>query len=80
MIKITVEVIPFGVEKWKKKVGEMTIANDGTGSGSRGNYKYNMSTKNRIWRKGRIEDFPRLSCSVWNLIYRVLRGVFKDGK
>jgi len=80
MIKITVEIIPFGFEELKRKVGIMTIVNDGTGTKKRGNYNYSMSTGGRTWRKGRVENFPKLSGSVWNLIYRVLRGVFKDGK
>ena len=80
MIRVTVEMVPFGVEELATKLAILFIANDGSGSRTRGNYNYSISTGKKTWRKGRIENFPRRSCSVWNLIYRVLRGVFENGK
>ena len=71
MIKITVELWPLGSEKHKKEIASMKIWNDGTGTKSMGNYKY-QSNLSRTWKSGSIEKFPRQRLNVWDLIFRVL--------
>jgi hypothetical protein len=39
MIRVTIEIVPFGNEGEKRKLGEITIVNDGTGTPEIGNYK-----------------------------------------
>ena len=38
MIRVTIELIPFGNEARKRVLGTMVLVNDGTGSAQTGNY------------------------------------------
>ena len=38
MIRCTIEVVPFGIEERKKKIGMIEIGNDGSGGHETGNY------------------------------------------
>jgi len=76
MIRITVELWPLGFESAKKHLGTATIANDGTGTSTRGNYTYTLSRKgspNSTWRKGSIKGFPRKRLKAWDLLALCLR-------
>jgi len=54
-------------------LGRITIANDGTGTKSRGNYKYRIRGKDdRAIAEGRIEGFPRTRRLAVDLLARVL--------
>lgn len=71
MIRVTVELIPWGIGT-PRKLGELRIANVG-GSRTRGNYIC------RLFGKGgaemgveRIENWPRLQRHVWDLVARAL--------
>ena len=89
MLKITVELWPFGSEANRKKLGEMYIWNDGTGTPDRGNYKFWYGGKNSNISelravqlgdkppKGTLEGFPRKSYSAFELIKRCLNEVKK---
>lgn len=49
------------------------IYNDGTGTSARGNYTYILRLqRQRVWRKGSLENFPRKRLNAWHLLYRVL--------
>ncbi len=86
MIKVIVELHPFGSEADKRVLGEMIVWNDGTGSPSRGNYKFwfgrgaNTLAEQRKVRKGdvppkgEVRDFPRKSYSVFELLKRCLNS------
>lgn len=87
MIRITVELVPYGIEKNKKTIAKGIITNDGTGNHVLGNYIYSISTikdaSTEIFDSGEIKGFRRLECSVWYLIYRMLMKTFtidKKGK
>jgi hypothetical protein len=80
MIRVTVELLPHGIESQKRVLGTAIIANDGTasdGSGNSefGNYNVRLLTGDppiarhagRLWRSGRVEGFRR-SASPWSLI------------
>jgi len=85
MLKITVEIIPFGIKDMKKRLGEIYITNDGTGNEEIGNYNYTIKTERRQDEKigdelkGRVENFQRRKCNFWKLLYLILKGVY-DGR
>lgn len=81
MIKITVELWPYGIEAKKEVIGEMKIANDGTGTRSIGNYTFKVWSKGKLWKIGAIKGFHRLRFNVWYLIFNCLiTALFKNKK
>ena len=83
MIKITIELWPFGAESKKKVIGEGKIANDGTGDHWIGNYVYVWRYRNRetgemqLRHAGRVGNFPR-SNDVLDLIYDTLDNMIEE--
>lgn len=78
MIKVTIEVYPHGVEKFKRHVGTMIIRNDGTGTKEIGNYKVTLSKfkdSSKIWRRGEVKEFPRQKRGPYDLVYRALHNI-----
>lgn len=71
MIRVTVELIPFGVEP-PELIGQMDIANDGTGTYRRGNYYGRVWGRRRPGKFVKVDDFPRQSKNAWHLIARCL--------
>jgi hypothetical protein len=81
MLVIPIELWPFGIEPEKRQLGKLTIANDGTGSSSRGNYDVTVyGAHGRIIRTARVEDWPRQAKPVQGLILAALEaaGYGKD--
>lgn len=77
MIVIKIELWPAGNKDRKQLLGVAVIANDGTGSDSIGNYKYQIfGRNNRPLRAGRITSFPRNILLGWDLLTRVLKQAF----
>lgn len=70
MIRVTVELVPFGVEKAKRTIATMEIVNDGTGDRELGNYVATIRETGRDpqVRHGRLRKFPRQVEPVWSLI------------
>ena len=56
MIRVTVELVPYGDESRAKTLHTAVIANDGTGTKNQGNYHFSLSRKGsmRPWKSGRI--------------------------
>lgn len=87
MIKVTLELLPSGVDdsESKKLLGEIIIANDLIGTissgGRRGNYSYKLfkKTKKKIAGSGKIRDYPRLSYHPWELVRLILNDAKSDG-
>ena len=75
MIRVTVELVPQGDESRAKTLHTAVIANDGSGTKDRGNYRFSLSRKGsaRPWKEGRISGFPRKRLGTWHLLYRVLK-------
>lgn len=78
MLRVTVEIVPFGEESRAREIGRMVIANtaDHPNRPAQGNYSAQILT---IARNGdihantrRILDFDRLRGNVWRLIHAVL--------
>jgi len=75
MIKITAELWPLGSEKHKQYLGTATIANLGTGTNARGNYRYTLSRRGAsggTWKEGEVTGFPRKRLKMWDLLLWVL--------
>lgn len=79
MIRVTVELLPYGDESRKQVLGRMAIVNDATGTPTRGNYHYAATGKSpQIWKRGGVKGFPRQRLLAWDLLYRVLRDAVGD--
>lgn len=63
MIRCTIEIIPYGIEKLTQKIGMIEIANDNTGNINIGNYKVLLKKMRPFkgalkenWKKGNFID------------------------
>lgn len=77
MLRVTIELVPYGDETRKKKIGEMVLANDGDGTGKKGNYE--AWTAADDWSKeparyGVLKNYDR-SQSVWELMRLMLEAI-----
>ena len=80
MIKITMELWPFGQELGKRHLGTAVIVNDATGTTSTGNYNIILSKAGKgmedaVWKRGRVEGFERKKKSAWDLLYLALKNM-----
>lgn len=78
MIRVTIELWPGGQEHLKRHLGTIDIANDATGSATRGNYRARLSRRNNpdgCWKTARVEGFPRKRLGAYDLLFRVLKQV-----
>jgi hypothetical protein len=75
MLRITIELVPHGVESAAKTLHVAKIWNDGSGNLASGNYEARLSTRgNRsVWKAVRVEGFKRKRLLAWDLLYRVLK-------
>lgn len=80
MIRITMELLPFGFEQGKRTLGVIEVANDGTGTAAIGNYTYRLSHAGRYYnpktkkpyKKGWVAGHRR-AASPYKLLYKVLK-------
>lgn len=87
MLRVTVELWPHGRADKKKTLAVMDIYNDGTGTDTRGNYKYRVYRRPVIGRplskpsrEGAVTNYPRKAYPVWELVRRVLNGAWRAKK
>ena len=74
MLRITIELVPLGMESRAKVIATGTIANTGTGTPTCGDYRIELrDAAGRKWICGHIEGFPRTRLLAWDLLYRALR-------
>lgn len=75
MIRVTVELVPKGIESAKRTIGTMEIANDRTGDLAVGNYRGVLHAEytDGDGRAGRITNFKRQKQSVWSLVGAFLK-------
>jgi hypothetical protein len=71
MLRIRVEVVPFGVESDSREIGQMLIANDGTGDSSSGNYVFVYANTHGEHYEGTVKNFARKN-GFWELISECL--------
>jgi hypothetical protein len=72
MLRITVEMVPLGLEKNKHTIATAEIWNDATGTTTQGNYGYRLFSKGKLYREGFIKGFARTKENAWKLIGLVL--------
>jgi hypothetical protein len=72
MIRVRVELVPFGEESKGQEIAQMIIANDDTGNSKTGNYGFVYSDK-FDFEEGALFDFPR-NTGIWELISRCLNS------
>jgi len=73
MLRVTIELVPFGVEADAKVIATGIIGNDGTGTHTTGNYRILLrDAAGRKWKSGAIIGFPRTRLLAWDLLYRCL--------
>lgn len=57
MIKVTIELFPYGDESKAKELSTIYIANDGKGTSEKGNYLFRESPAN-TWQPS-VQNWPR---------------------
>lgn len=73
MLRITIELVPWGIESRAKVIATGTIANAGTGTPTSGDYRIELrDAAGRKWKSGSIAGFPRRRLLAWDLLYRAL--------
>jgi hypothetical protein len=75
MIRVTIELIPMGIEANRRHLGTIEIANDGTGTATHGNYMTRFSKSHRptsTWKREQIMGFPRKRLGPYDLLLRAL--------
>lgn len=70
MLRITIDLVPFGKEDLKREIGKIEIINDGTGDYKLGNYKYTIGDETGTI-KSKLKGHNRLQ-SVFHLLKSVL--------
>jgi len=58
MIKINIEIHPFGLESEKRTLFEGRIWNDATGTPEVGNYKYTLYSGEKVFN-GEVKNYER---------------------
>lgn len=74
MLRVTIEIVPYGQEADKRVLDVLVIGNDGTGTEHVGNYRYEFGSDHK---KGEIKAFPRAK-GFWSLICRILKQENKE--
>lgn len=77
MVVVKIELWPGGNEEGKRRLGEIYIKNDGTGTELLGNYEYEISHAGKfigrgIFKRGRVKGFLR-KLSPYRLLFRILK-------
>lgn len=73
MLRITVELVPFGIESASKKIGTMLIANQGTGTNESSDYVWSTYDDRSGEIEGQIQGHDH-SQNVWVLIAKCLQN------
>lgn len=77
MLRVTVEIVPFGDEERKRTLGSMTIINDMTGDLKSGNYSCEITSYDWTRNKDvtvKVKGHPRM-LGFWKLLHTAL-GTF----
>lgn len=80
MLRITVELLPFGDATKAKVLGVCHLVNDGSGTLTQGNYyaRFSRTGARGWWKTGEVKGFPRKRLGQWDLLYRALRSIVGD--
>lgn len=75
MLVVKIELWPHGDESRARVLGRAEIANDGSGTRTRGNYVVRLfrdMTTQTEWRSAIVTGFPRLRLGAFDLLFRAL--------
>ena len=73
MIYVRIEIWPYGDKTKARLLGQAFIANDASGTPTRGNYKAILTDKrNRPFRAAVVKNFPRKARHVFDLLKLIL--------
>ena len=85
MLRVTIEFVPFGIEREAHPIAQLLIINEGTGNLSRGNYRLewrdldesqpNYLPQKAPWLITHIKGWPRTR-TVWQLVERSLKTLW----
>lgn len=77
MLRITIELVPYGNEDEASKIATMLIANEGTGDYKVGNYAYAYDYSDRPDDPmfGYVKRYPRIG-GAWGLVKKVLNDKY----
>lgn len=80
MIVVHIDLWPFGDNKKAKPLGNIVIANDGTGSDKSGNYDVVLShagiyygKREEPWKRGHVKNHKRM-LSPYHLVYKAIKN------
>jgi len=73
MLRITIDLVPFGEEAYARKIAEAVIYNDATGNHEKGNYVAGFCEHGWI-NSTTVTGFDRRR-SVWALLRLALKGL-----
>jgi len=68
MLRVRIELLPFGDESKVTEIATGTITNDRTGSFEFGNYKFEFLDGNALWCRGEVKRCPRRHGNAWVLV------------
>ena len=71
MIRVRVDLVPFGNEDEAKEIGQLVLANDGSGNAFTGNYVFVYADDSGREHEGSVKDFPRQQ-GIWELLAECL--------
>ena len=76
MLRVKLELVPFGQEKMARPIGQMLITNDGDHpkSPAYGNYHVSIMFENQCYVTGCVKDHLR-SAGAWRLVRKALKAV-----
>ena len=77
MLEITIDLNQFGLGINTKTLATIQIINDGTGTLTRGNYKYIITIAGVEFFKGKIKNHLRQEEPVCRLLQKVLNDAYK---
>ena len=77
MLRVTVELVPFGNESKKRVLSRMVIANDGSGTGGYDAWVTADQWTGQPEAYGRVDGHDR-SLSVWNLISKLIKSILEE--
>ncbi len=75
MLRVTIELVPFGDESRAREIGMLLLANDGEGTHESGDYAYIYGYTDRDvpLARGTVKKFPR-SQGAWALVKKILNS------
>lgn len=88
MLVVRIELWPRGDRSQAREIATGMIVNDGKGTTEMGLYDVLLLKRNRgvirvahvgdVWKRGRVEGFPRKRLGPWDLLFRALASIVGD--